>query len=254
MRWLLLVVITVGLSGCGAVAAPPKEEAAPASAAAQRTVRAVIGPDNVAVTIPARPNGTLMIAAHGHGGTVEEWQAGTDQAALREALLGAGYSIASSDAGGNVWGAPASVTAYEDLYHWAAREAGARHVVLLGQSMGGLPALQLVGRIPATAFVGIYPVCNLATMTDKFPTFRQAWPDGAPADLSPVSPAYPPGFRALFFASPQDTTVPKATNTDMCAAVAAAAGADVTVVAAEGEHGDPSVFQPARVVEFLSAG
>ncbi len=205
------------------------------------------------MSIPAKPNGTLVIAAHGHGGTAEEWQTGSDQTPVRKALLDAGYSIASSDGGGNVWGAPVSVKAYEDLYHWAAHETGSSDVVLLAQSMGGLPALQLVGRIPARAFVGIFPVCNLASMTDKFPTFRQAWPEGAPGSLSPVKPPYPAGFRALFFASPQDTVVPKATNTDECAAGGRAAGADVTVVAVKGEHGDPSAFQPAKVVEFLNA-
>ena len=155
----------------------------PAAEAKQRIVRSVIGPDNVAITVPAKPNGTLVVAAHGHGGTVDEWQTGAAQSGVRDALLGAGYSIATSDAGGNVWGAPASVKAYEDLYEWAANQVHTDDVVLLGQSMGGLAALQLVGHIPAKAFVGVYPVCNLASMTDKFPTFRQAWPAGAPAAL-----------------------------------------------------------------------
>lgn len=216
-----------------------------------REVRATLGPDRVGLLVPAYPNGRLIIAGHGHGGDVEEWLTGRDQAAIRDALLGAGYSLATSDAGGNVWGAPVSVKAYEDLYTWAAHETRVQEVILLGQSMGALPTLQVIGKVPATRFVGVYPVCDLATMTDKFPTFRQAWPDGAPADLAPVKPKYPPGFRAIFFASPYDTTVPKASNTDVCAAGARAAGADATVVQVQGEHGDPTAFQPDRVLEFL---
>lgn len=233
------------LAGCAATPVPE-----PTSL--PREIRATLGPDRVGLLVPAYPNGGLIIAGHGHGGDVEEWLTGPDQAAMRDALLAAGYSIAASDAGGNVWGAPNSVRAYEDLYNWAKRETRVQEVILLGQSMGALPTLQVLGKVPATKFVGIYPVCDLASMTDKFPTFRQAWPDGAPADLAPVQPKYPSGFRAIYFSSPYDTTVPKASNTDVCAAGARAAGAEATVVQVQGEHGSPTAFQPNRVLEFLS--
>ena len=233
------------MAGC-AVAPVPEPESLP------REIRATLGPDRVGLLVPAYPNGGLVIAGHGHGGDVEEWLTGPDQAAMRDALLGSGYSLATSDAGGNVWGAPASVKAYEDLYNWAVHETRVQDVILLGQSMGALPTLQVVGKVPATKFVGIYPVCDLASMTDKFPTLRQAWPGGPPADLAPVKPNYPSGFRAIYFSSPLDTTVPKATNTDVCAAGARAAGAGVTVVQVQGEHGDPSAFQPDMVMDFLA--
>jgi pimeloyl-ACP methyl ester carboxylesterase len=242
------VLLCALLTGCAATTpqpAPTKPTPGPGE------TRTTLGADKVGIIVPPHPNGTLLIAVHGHGGTVDEWLAGETQAGVRQALLSAGYTIAASDGAGNAWGNTQSVKAYEDLYAWAEQLTGFSDVVLLGQSMGGLPALQLVGKIPATKFVGIYPVCDLASMTDKFPTFREAWPGGAPASLSPVKPDYPPGFRALFFASPADTTVPKATNTDVCAAGARAAGADVSVLEVQGEHGDPSAFQPARVVEFL---
>jgi hypothetical protein len=57
----------------------------------------------------------------------------------------------------------------------------------------------------------------------------------------------------MFWASPQDETVPKATNTDLCAARARAEGATVTVIRTRGEHGDRSDFDGPRLLEFFDA-
>src|SRR5450830_143263 len=239
------------LAGCSTAPATNPATPTPKVVPSPGETRAVIGADKVGLIVPPHPNGSLVMAVHGHGGDVDEWLTGDLQAGVRQALLGAGYSLATSDGAGNAWGGPASVKAYEDLYAWAEAKTGSDDVVLLGQSMGGLAALQLVGRVPAKSFIGVYPVCNLASMTDKFPTFRQAWPGGAPTALSPVQPAYPPGFRAIFFSSPADTTVPKASHKDVCTAAAKAAGVDVTVIPVQGAHGVPSPFHSARVLQFL---
>lgn len=127
-------------------------------------------------------------------------------------------------------------------------------MALIGESMGGLASLQLANRLPhVKAWVGIYPVCNLATMTARYPDTALAWPGGTADRLSPVDLSAMRGLKMMFFASPGDTVVPKATNTDRCAARATAAGASVQVVETTGEHGDKSTFQPALVVSFLDA-
>ncbi|MFV0443649.1 MAG: alpha/beta hydrolase family protein [Planctomycetaceae bacterium] len=90
--------------------------------------------------------------------------------AYYEPFLRAGISLAGYDLG-EVRGGPASsdqfTRFYDDMVHrgWSARP------ILLGQSRGGLMMLAWAMRHPdkLRAFVGIYPVCNLADwpMKDK---------------------------------------------------------------------------------------
>jgi pimeloyl-ACP methyl ester carboxylesterase len=226
----------------------------PSATTPVQPIRDTIHGQHVGILIPSRPNGVLVIAVHGHGGTVNSWLLGALQASVRAALLRAGYSLAASDGAGNGWGNAQSVTAYTDLYAWAQQKASFSRVALIGESMGGLASLQLATRLPAVAaWVGIYPVCNLATMTARYPDTARAWPDGTTGRLSPVDLGKTRGLKMIFFASPGDTVVRKASNTDLCAARAAAAGASAQVVQVTGQHGDKSTFQPARVVSFLDA-
>ena len=217
------------------------------------SIRETLHGQPVGILVPDRPNGVLVIAVHGHRETVNSWLAEARQATVRSALLGSGYSLAASDGAGEGWGNAKSVAAYTDLYAWAQKSAPFTRVVLIGESMGGLASLQLATRLPnVKAWVGIYPVCNLSTMTVRFADIALAWPGGTTGRLSPVNLSKTRGLRMIFFASPGDTIVPKSTNTDLCAARATAAGANVRVVQVRGEHGDVSAFQPALVVSFLN--
>ncbi|AYR01534.1 esterase [Arthrobacter phage Seahorse] len=271
-RFAVLAAAAIVLSGCAAQTPPPvsakvqdyydknvagAKATLPASkvtgTAAAKAVTGTIGADRVNLFLAPKSNGKLVIAAHGHGGTVQEWTSGKQQLPMLDALVDAGYSVAASDAAGEAWGNPESVDAYKALTAWAKTKGKFKSVVVLGQSMGGLPALQLLGEIPnVTAFVGIYPVCDLATVIPRFKDTAAAWPDGAEGKLSPVDLQSAKGKRMIFFASPQDTIVPKATNTDACAKAAKAAGADVSVVEVKGDHGDQDAFRPADVIEFLA--
>lgn len=226
----------------------------PSAATPVQPVRDTIHGQHVGLLVPSQPNGVLVIAAHGHGDTVNAWLSGARQASVRRALLHVGYSLAAGDGAGAGWGNAQSIAAYTDLYAWAQQKASFSSVALIGESMGGLVSLQLATRLPhVKAWVGIYPVCNLATMSTRYPDTALAWPGGTVGRLSPVDLSAMRGLKMMFFASPGDTVVPKATNTDRCAARATAAGASVQVVATSGEHGDESTFQPARVVLFLDA-
>lgn len=237
----------------GAMTAAPSASPIPTGLSSAKQVTDKINGQNVSLLIAPKPNGQLVIAAHGHGGNVTEWSSGKQQTGILGALIDAGYSVASSDAHGDAWGNPQSVADYKDLRAWALTKGNFKSTVVLGQSMGGLAALQLLTQVPdATTFVGIFPVCNLSTVVARFPDVAKAWPQGSAGQLSPVDLSGTSGKRLIFFSSPDDTVVPKATNTDACAAAAKAASADVSVVQASGDHGDQSAFQPAAVVKFLA--
>lgn len=81
-----------------------------------------------------------------------------------EAFLNAGVSIAGFDLG-EVRGAPASTALFTLFYEEMVRRGFSPKPILIGQSRGGLMMLGWGMRHPdkVGAFVGIYPVCNLAT-------------------------------------------------------------------------------------------
>lgn len=226
---------------------------APSGTATAKQVTDQLNGQKVNLWLAPKSNGKLVIAAHGHGGNVSEWTNGKQQQPMLDALIDAGYSVAASDAHFDAWGNAQSVQDYKDLDAWAKTKSAFTDVVLLGQSMGGLPALQLLTELPdAKAFVGVYPVCDLGTVAPRFADTAKAWPQGAAGHLSPVDLKGVTGKRMIFFASPGDTVVPKASNTDACAQAAKSAGTDVQVVQVTGDHGDQSAFQPATVVRFLA--
>ena len=81
-----------------------------------------------------------------------------------EAFLKAGISIAGCDLG-EVCGAPASTAKFTRFYEAMVARGYSPKPILLGQSRGGLMTLAWAVRHPdkVRAWVGIYPVCNLAS-------------------------------------------------------------------------------------------
>lgn len=219
--------------------------------------RTTIGTNKATLIVPASPNGQLVIWFHGHGGNAEDIVSGGQIVGLRDALLDAGYALAASDGAGPAWGNRASVAAYAALDAWASEQTEVTERVLFGQSMGGLASLQMVDDLHARAWIGLYPVCNLDTVAPRFHTAAPAWgldswESGKVPSMSPVDLSGTTGVDMMFFHSPRDTVVPKAPNTDACAATAEEAGANVEVVRIFGEHSNQSAYQPAKVLEFLS--
>jgi pimeloyl-ACP methyl ester carboxylesterase len=234
-------------------ARPPDQEPGPAA----RTTALTLDGQPALVVEPERPTGDLLLYVHGAGEDAQSSLSADDpKAPLFAALLERGYAIAASDAHGDAWGDPASVDDYVRLAGRLAQQGYGR-VTLLAQSMGGLASLQLVDRLDPVAWAGIYPVCNLAAMVDlgRFtPAIRAAWGEGEgwrPTTLSPAVPERAEGLPMGFWASAADTVVPKATNTDLCAADAQARGALVTVTPTTGDHGDLASFDTTGLLEFL---
>jgi hypothetical protein len=80
-----------------------------------------------------------------------------------DSLLKAGIGVAGFDLG-EVRGAPGSSAKFTRFYEEMVRRGWSQKPILLGQSRGGLMMLAWGMRNPekVQAFVGIYPVCNLA--------------------------------------------------------------------------------------------
>ena len=81
-----------------------------------------------------------------------------------EAFMNAGISIAGYDLG-EVRGAPASTEKFTLFYEEMVKRGYSSKPILLGQSRGGMMTLAWAFRHPdkVRAWVGIYPVCNLAS-------------------------------------------------------------------------------------------
>ncbi|MEZ5384967.1 MAG: prolyl oligopeptidase family serine peptidase [Prosthecobacter sp.] len=81
-----------------------------------------------------------------------------------EAFMRAGISIAGFDIG-EVRGAPASSAKFTLFYDAMVKRGFSSKPILLGQSRGGMMTLAWAFRNPdkVKAWVGIYPVCNLAS-------------------------------------------------------------------------------------------
>ncbi|MFU8892646.1 MAG: alpha/beta hydrolase family protein [Luteolibacter sp.] len=81
-----------------------------------------------------------------------------------DAFLNAGIAIASCDLG-EVRGAPGSTAKFSQFYKEMVHRGYSAKPILLGQSRGGMMTLAWAVRNPdkVTAWVGIYPVCNLTS-------------------------------------------------------------------------------------------
>lgn len=81
-----------------------------------------------------------------------------------ESFMKAGISLAGCDLG-EVRGSPASTAKFTEFYDAMVKRGFSPKPILLGQSRGGLMTLAWAFRHPekVRAWVGIYPVCNLAS-------------------------------------------------------------------------------------------
>jgi hypothetical protein len=124
---ILALSAALVLTGCGLQEQPPVSEKVQKAYEAGSTLAPVatakpsgldiavkteekLDGQSVSLLASPAPNGTLVIAAHGHGGNVTEWSKGEQQKPMLSALIDAGYAIATSDANGDAWGNPSPRT------------------------------------------------------------------------------------------------------------------------------------------------
>ena len=182
-----------------------------------------------------------------------------------ESFLRAGISIAGFDLG-EVRGSPAS-TATFTLFHEAMVKRGwSPKPILLGQSRGGMMTLAWAFRHPdkVRAWVGIYPVCNLAswplknskTQTLADFALSEAELVARLAEFNPVD-----NLRGLLahkvpifvVHGDSDVVVPYDDNTRLLKERYEAGGGEITVklIPGEGHKVGPSFFECPELVEFV---
>lgn len=254
-RWLLLVVVAaLVVLVAGAVFVVKKVLPDPTlpevEASAASIEEAEVGGNPAVILTPHEPTKGIVLYAHGNNQTERAVLSGPNVAPLTAELLDAGYIVAASLAEGNAWGNPASLEAYEALVTEVREDSAVDDLYLLGESMGGLPSLQLASSLPGVkAWAGFYPVCDVQTIMNQDDLrggVEAAYPNGGGVDS--VGPVSMPDVPLMFWASADDTRVPKSSNTDACAATAN----EATVITTEGNHGDPSNFRPEVLLRFFA--
>ncbi len=182
-----------------------------------------------------------------------------------ESFLKAGISIAGYDIG-EVRGAPASTAKFTGFYDAMVKRGFSPKPILLGQSRGGMMTLAWAFRHPdkVRAWVGIYPVCNLASWPLKN-SKAQTLADFALSeaelvarlkDFNPVDNlAGLLAHKVPMFAvhGDSDVVVPYNDNTKLLKERYEAGGGRFTVkvVPGEGHKVGPSFFECQELVDFV---
>ncbi len=182
-----------------------------------------------------------------------------------EGFLRAGISIAGYDLG-EVRGAPGSTAKFTLFYDEMVNRGWSPKPILLGQSRGGLMMLAWATRNPEKlrAFVGIYPVFNLASWplkNSKASTLADYGLTEAElvARLGEFNPIdHLDGLithRVPFFVvhGDSDVVVPYQDNTELLKERYEAAGGSISVkvIPGEGHKVTPSFFECQELVEFV---
>lgn len=183
-----------------------------------------------------------------------------------EALMKAGISLAGFDLG-EVRGSPASTAKFTLFYDAMVKRGFSRQPILLGQSRGGLMTLAWAVRHPdkVKAWVGIYPVCNLASWplkNSKGPTLVDfALPEteliARLAEFNPIDnlSALAANKVPMFVVhGDSDVLVPYDLNTKLLKQRYESAGGTITVklVRGEGHKVGPSFFECQELVDFVN--
>jgi pimeloyl-ACP methyl ester carboxylesterase len=182
-----------------------------------------------------------------------------------ETFLSAGISIAGYDLG-EVRGAPSSTAKFTLFYDAMVQRGFSPKPILLGQSRGGMMTLAWAFRHPdkVKAWVGIYPVCNLASwplknskaqtladfeMEETELTTRLA-EFNPPDNLAGLAAQKVPLFAVH---GDSDVVVPYDLNTKVLKERYEAAGSPISVkvIPGEGHKVGPSFFECPELVQFV---
>ena len=184
-----------------------------------------------------------------------------------EACMKAGISIAGYDLG-EVRGAPASTAKFTLFYEEMVKRGYSTKPILLGQSRGGMMTLAWAFRNPdkVRAWVGIYPVCNLASWPLKNSKAQTLADFGMPenelvAKLTEFNPV--DNLKGLLekkvpmfvVHGDSDVVVPYELNTGLLKERYEAGGGQISVkvIPGEGHKVGPSFFECRELVDFVLA-
>lgn len=182
-----------------------------------------------------------------------------------EAFMEAGISIAGYDLG-EVRGSPESTAKFTNFYDAMVKRGFSSKPILLGQSRGGMMTLAWAFRHPkkVRAWVGIYPVCNLASWPLKnskaltlkdFNLFEEELTSRL-AEFNPIDNL--DGLLAnkvpMFSVhGDSDVVVPLDLNTALLQQRYEAGGGKITVkvIPGEGHKVGPSFFECRELIDFV---
>jgi len=184
-----------------------------------------------------------------------------------ESLMNAGIGIAGFDLG-EVRGSPASSAKFSLFYDEMVKRGWSPKPIVLGQSRGGLMMLAWGVRNPdkLSAFVGIYPVCNLASWplkNSKAATLADFEMDETELvnKLSQFNPI--DNLKGLLTNNvpmfvvhgDADVVVPYDDNTGLLKERYQAGGGSITVkiIPGEGHKVSPAFFECQELVDFVIA-
>lgn len=184
-----------------------------------------------------------------------------------ESFMRAGIGIAGFDLG-EVRGAPGSTAKFSLFYDEMFKRGWSSRPILLGQSRGGMMMLSWAMRNPekVRAFVGIYPVCNLASWPLKNSKPQTLADFGLPeAELVARLKEFNPvnnlqgllTHRVPMFVvhGDSDVVVPYNDNTRVLKNRYEAGGGPIAVkiIRGEGHKVSPSFFECRELVDFVIA-
>jgi hypothetical protein len=210
------------------------------------------------------------VVLHSHGiGDDQTAVLTSEKLACTTAMLDAGYIVAGSNTHGANWGSQIAADDLAALDKYVRDNYNVKGVAIWGQSMGGHAGLLAVAHSKVkgvVGFLGTYPSCSLAstyaagTYASSIDTSFGITGSGIATYANKTygnDPALLPavGFKHVpmrFYASPSDTTIAKANNSDVLSALIAGSSRENTVVVCTGAHGDASHFQPSDYVAFLA--
>ena len=182
-----------------------------------------------------------------------------------EAFMKAGISIAGYDLG-EVRGSPASTAKFTLFYEEMVKRGYSAKTIMLGQSRGGMMTLAWAFRHPekVRAWVGIYPVCNLASWPLKNSKVQTLADFGMSeeelnAKLREFNPVdHLEGLlenKVPMFVvhGDSDVVVPYEVNTGLLKERYAAGGGQISVkvIPGEGHKVGPSFFECQELVDFV---
>jgi predicted esterase len=182
-----------------------------------------------------------------------------------EGLMRAGISLAGFDLG-EVRGSPASTEKFTEFYDAMVKRGWSAKPILLGQSRGGMMMLAWAVRHPdkLRAFVGIYPVCNLASWPLKnseaatLADFAMSRPalEAKLAEFNPIDHLkglLENNVPMFVVHGDSDVVVPYDMNTGLLRERYEAGGGRITVkiIPGEGHKVSPSFFECRELLDFV---
>lgn len=206
----------------------------------------------------------LVYYLHGRTGTYESID---ERDRLRDGLLDAGYVVASPHLHGDQWGNRLAQDDLATLDEWIGSRWPVQRRFVVGESMGGTAAANMVRlrELTVDAAVFVAPSLSMRAVWNRNDEARASLisafglnQDGSDLEAKTAGwdairhdPAVYAGLHAMVFASPDDPTAHLAAVTKPWMASARDAAAELRFIEVSGDHVSEDHFRPSDVVAFF---